>query len=304
MTKSVKRTASRDEAEMVGVQGSAGAEASSHQPRKRCRKAKVVEGSSDQPQERGRKAEVVDDSSDQPKEGGRKAKLPPDEKEARKKARDRNRYKHMKDAVQKNKEMGPQMEILMNKNAELERELGTQKNETKELEILKNKFSEFERELKTQKNETKELRVEMGKLNSELVPAINQHLKTVTEQLQIVKNDNKKWKSLIHSLQSKLTEDDKKNTEIPWDKNYLEGQENRSMVLPSPEHISNGKNLMTNSEYPADFSDLLGGMSKEETLVRFEKAAERHEELIKLIEGINSRLTDIETTIRAKKPNK
>ncbi|GLU09958.1 hypothetical protein SLE2022_267930 [Rubroshorea leprosula] len=92
MKESVKRTASRGETEMVGVQGCAEAEPSSHQTRKRCRKTKVVEGSSDQPQEGGREVEIIEGSSDQPKEGGSKAK---------KQERDKKRYHNMKDGAKK-----------------------------------------------------------------------------------------------------------------------------------------------------------------------------------------------------------
>ncbi|GKV06728.1 hypothetical protein SLEP1_g18578 [Rubroshorea leprosula] len=132
---SVKKTASRDLTEMVGIQGSIEAESCSHQPRKGSRKAKVVVASSDQPQTGGRMAGVVEASPHQTKIGGKKRKLTPDELKANKAVRNSKNYNNMKDAKQKVKEMEPLVETLNNKIAELERELETRKNETTELHV-------------------------------------------------------------------------------------------------------------------------------------------------------------------------
>ncbi|GKV06730.1 hypothetical protein SLEP1_g18580 [Rubroshorea leprosula] len=58
MTKPIKKTSPRDEAELVEVHGSTEAEVSSHRSRKRYRPAKIVEASSDQTQKGGRRTEV------------------------------------------------------------------------------------------------------------------------------------------------------------------------------------------------------------------------------------------------------
>ncbi|GLT70814.1 hypothetical protein SLA2020_428720 [Shorea laevis] len=141
MTKLIKKTSSRDKAELVEVQGSTEAEVSSHRSRKRCRTAKIVEASSDQPEKGGRRTEVVKPSSDQTKKRGPKAKLPPEEKRKRKRTCDNKRYHKKEDTLREIREMKPQLKVLEDRVEEMLKQMGNLKGD---LEVVKNDFKKME----------------------------------------------------------------------------------------------------------------------------------------------------------------
>ncbi|GLT48492.1 hypothetical protein SLA2020_221130 [Shorea laevis] len=261
----VTKTSSRDETEMVEVQGTTEAESSSHLPRKRYRKAKVVEASSDQPQTGGRMVGVVETSSHQTKKRGRKATLTPGEKDTRKKACDKNRYYNTKDLLQETREMKPQLEILKNKNAELDSQ--------------------------------------MGKVNSELLPAITQDMKTMKEDFELVKINFKNMESLMNKfLQREIKENDLMNMQIPMDYHYLEGEENRLMVLALSEHSNGIDDLPTNKLTTQGTGSSQTEMSEQhfkQILDEVEKIMNSNKELISENRKLNSKVNALDYKVNA-----
>ncbi|GLU09959.1 hypothetical protein SLE2022_267940 [Rubroshorea leprosula] len=258
----VKKTSSRDETEMVEVQGTTEAESSSHLPRKRCWKTKVVKASSDQLQTGGPMVGVVETSSHQTKKRGRKATLTPGEKDARKKACDKKRYYNTKDMLQETREMKPQLEILKNKNAELDSQ--------------------------------------MGKVNSELLPAITQDMKTMKEDFAI---NFKNMESLMNKfLQREIKENDLRNMQIPMDYPYLEGEENRLMVLALSEHSNGINDLPTNKLITQGTGSSQTGMSEQhfkQILDELGKITNSNKELISENKKLNSKVNVLDYKVNA-----
>ncbi|GLU09955.1 hypothetical protein SLE2022_267900 [Rubroshorea leprosula] len=288
MTKPIKKPSSRDKAELVEVQGSTEAEASSHRSRKSCRTVKIVEASSDQPQKGGRRTEVVKPSSDQTKKRGPKAKLSPEEKIKNKRACDNKRYHKKEDTLREIGEMKPQLKVLEDRVEELLKQIGNLRE-----------IGEMKPQLKVLEDRVEEMLKQIGNLKGDIEVAslsFGVFSFLFMDGRKVVKNDLKKMESLPEKfLQKELTDDDLMSLEIPLDNDFLGGEEYRAMVLGSSQHISNG----------------VSGMSKQEILGEFKKTREHLEELRRENEEfrrekeeLNSRVTDIETMIRAMTPKK